>query len=125
MSACNDKKATSTPASADSTSSSTQAESSQTDPQPTESINAEIPEFSDPEIKKFAEDYTSFVKDLTAAYTAKDMTKAAELQQKAMEWANKSTEISKKLVSNPEDAKKFSEYTQKLTTELQSAMTAK
>ncbi len=130
LTACkDDKKATENQAAADSTQTEQPAQAVEEAPKAEAPADAaastDVPKFADTDVQKFVDDYTAYIKDITAAASSKDMTKMAALSQKGQEWATKSAEIGKKLQANPEDAKKFAEYYQKLATEMQAAMTPK
>jgi hypothetical protein len=64
-----------------------------------------VPNFSDPEVQKFANDYYAFLQEYKNAL--KDPSKAMEMTK---EWTGKSTEISMKLAANPEEAKKWADW---------------
>ncbi len=53
------------------------------------------------------------------------MTKVASLTSTATQWASKSMDIAKKLMANPDDATKFSNYMSKLSDQMTAAMTVK
>ena len=72
--------------------------------------NTGVPKFADAEVQKYVDDYTAFVQSYIDAYAAKDMTKVQEISGRMTEWTTRSTAISQKLASNPEEAKKFSDY---------------
>lgn len=83
----------------------------------------EVPKFSSPEVQKYAEEYTAFVKDQVAAAKSGDAAKVTELQAKAAEWAKKGQTAMAKFT--PEDAKLWADYYAKLGEQLQSATTVK
>lgn len=71
--------------------------------------------FSDPEVQKYVDDYSAFVNSYLDAVKGKDMTKITDLSMKAADWANRSMDISKKLMNNPEETKKFADHMTKLS----------
>lgn len=79
---------------------------------------SEVPNFSNPEVKKLAEDYTAFVKDYTAAAKSNDAAKLQELSIQAQEWAAKAADASKSLQMSPEDTKLWGEYMAQLSQQL-------
>ncbi len=83
---------------------------------------SDVPQFSDPETQKFVDGYAAYMKQSMEIYKTKDMTKIAELQASAMEWSKKSQDFATRIAQNPDDMKKYSEYIQKLSTEMQEAM---
>jgi hypothetical protein len=93
-----------------------------TDPAPT---TGDVPKFADAEVQKYVDDYTAYVKSVVDAYNSKDMTKAQELTAKATEWSTRSTSVGQKLATNPDEAKKFSDYMMKLSKDMQDAMMPK
>ena len=78
-----------------------------------------IPDFSNDEVQKYAEDYAKYMEDVMAASKSNDAAKITELQAKASEWATKSQAVTAKMT--PEDAKKWGEF----VTSLANAQTAK
>ena len=69
---------------------------------------ASIPQFSSPEVQKFAEEYAAFARDAAAAAQSEDAAKIQELQAKTVEWTRKIGEINQKLSSD--EALKFTEW---------------
>ena len=84
-----------------------------------------MPKFADAEVQKYVEDYTAFVTTYVNAANTKDMTKLATMTTSATQWASKSMDIAKKLMANPDDATKFSNYMSKLSEQMTAAMTVK
>ncbi|WP_018675110.1 hypothetical protein [Riemerella columbina] len=80
---------------------------------------ADVPEFKDPEIQKFANEFAAYYKDLTEAVKSSDATKMGELQQKGTELAQKAQEQMTKM--SPEDAKTWSEWSVKIAQDAQKA----
>src|SRR5690606_29446239 len=68
----------------------------------------DIPQFSNPEVQQFAEEYAAFARDAAAAAQSGDAAKIQELQAKTVEWTRKIGEINQKLSSD--DAQKFTEW---------------
>lgn len=71
--------------------------------------------FADAEVQKYVDDYTAFVNSYLDAVKGKDMTKITDLSMKAADWTNRSMDVSKKLMNNPEEAKKFADIMTKLS----------
>lgn len=69
---------------------------------------ADIPQFSNPEVQQFAEEYAAFARDAAAAAQSGDAAKIQELQAKTVEWTRKIGEINQKLSSD--EAQKFTEW---------------
>jgi len=80
----------------------------------------EVPKFSSPEVQKYAEKYTAYVKQTIEAAKSGDAAKISELQAKAAEWTKKGTEIAGKLTA--EDAKLWQDYNMKLSEQLAAGM---
>jgi len=72
--------------------------------------NSGNPTFADADVQKYVDDYTAFVNGYLDAVKGKDMTKIQDLSMKATEWTSRSMDISKKLATSPDEAKKFSDY---------------
>ena len=104
---CNNKKSEEKTAGKDTTTTTNTDTKEQENKEATTNVNG-VPNFSDPEVQKFANDYYAFLQEYKAAL--KDPSKAAELTKTMGEWTNKTTEISMKLSSNPEDAKKWADW---------------
>lgn len=114
MTACNSKKDEKKPEETTTTTDQPATDKPATD-QPT-APTADMPTFSDPEVQKFVTEYTAFVKEYKAGIT--DPTKAAALAKTAQEWSTKMTSIGMKLASNPDDAKKWADWTTWLAKEM-------
>lgn len=69
---------------------------------------ASIPQFSSPEVQKFAEEYAAFAKEAATAAQSGDTSKIQELQAKTVEWTRKIGEINQKL--SADEAQKFNEW---------------
>lgn len=87
--------------------------------------SAAMPKFADAEVQKYVEDYTAFVTTYVNAAKTKDMTKVATMTTSATQWTSKSMDIAKKLMANPDDATKFSNYMSKLSDQMTAAMPVK
>jgi hypothetical protein len=90
-----------------------------TEPTTTTSSASDV-KFSDPEVQKFADEYTAFVKSYKTGMV--DPAKAQELSKTAQEWATRMTPIAMKLASNPEEMKKWTEWATALGKEMMPAM---
>lgn len=73
----------------------------------------EVPKFSSPEVQQFADEYATFMSEMTAASKSGDAAKIQELSLKTQEWAEKQTELASKWT--PEDAKLWSDFAMKLS----------
>ena len=78
-----------------------------------------VPNFSDPEVQKFANDYYAFLQEYKTAL--KDPSKATEMANNMTEWSTRAGEISLKLASNPEDAKKWADWSMVVSQEFADA----
>ena len=103
---CNNKKSDEKAAGNDAM--GTTMENKTEEPKETTTQTDGVPSFSDPEVQKFANDYFAFLQEYKAAL--KDPSKAAEMATNMTEWSTKAGEISLKLASNPEDAKKWADW---------------
>jgi len=92
-----------------------------TDPGTT-TTSSDVPKFADAEVQQYVNDYTVFVTSYVDAYKAKDMTQLTAMAQKMSDWGSKSMSVSQKLISNPDEAMKFSNYMTKLSEQLTAAM---
>ena len=81
---------------------------------------AGVPNFSDPEVQKFANDYAAFIANYKAGM--KDPAKMADLTKNMQEWSTKSQSIGMKLASKPEEAKKWTEWVTAISKELMPSM---
>ena len=125
MTSCKDKKKDEKKPE-ESTTTTTPSTSTDATTPPAETTGAvDIPKFADAEVQKYVDDYTVFVTTYVDAAKTKDMTKVATLSTKATEWATKSMDIAKRLMANPDDATKFSNYMTKLSEQMTAAMTVK
>ncbi len=78
-----------------------------------------VPNFTDPEVQKFANDYYAFMNEYKGAL--RDPSKAMEMTKTMQEWAGKATEISMKLAANPEEAKKWADWATVISQEFANA----
>lgn len=74
--------------------------------------NVEIPQFSSPDVQKFAQEYADYFSQLMKASKTGDTEKIKELTQQGVEWTKKASEFTQKMT--PEDAQKWIEWTNKL-----------
>lgn len=82
-----------------------------------------VPDFSDPAVTKWCADYKAFLEAYVAAINGKDYSKIAALGQEfSTQWASKSMEIGMKVSANPEEAKKFSDFTTAISNQFTEAM---
>ena len=78
---------------------------------------SDIPQFSSPEIQKFAEEYAAYYNDMMAASKSGDAAKIQELSAKSTEWAKKASDFTQKMTA--EDAQKWVEWAQKIASAAQ------
>ncbi len=82
-----------------------------------------VPTFSDPTVTKWCQDYKNFLDAYVAAINGKDYSKITALSQEfSTQWASKSMEVGMKLSANPEEAKKFSDFTTAVSNQFSEAM---
>jgi hypothetical protein len=122
MTSCKDKKKDEKQPDATTTTTTTDPNTTTTTTTTTTTATSGVPTFADADVQKYVNDYTDFVNAIVAAYKSKDLAKAGELAGKASEWSSKSMTIAQKLSTNPEDAKKFSDYVTKLSSDMTAAM---
>lgn len=87
-------------------------------PASTANASSDLPKFSTPEVQKFAEEYSAFINESTAAAKSGDAKKIQELTVKSQEWITKSQAVMAKMT--PEDAKLWSDYYAKLSQQMMS-----
>ena len=87
---------------------------------PTTTATSGVPSFSDPEVQKFANEYTAFINEYKTGMV--DPAKAQAMSKSAQEWATKMTPIAMKLASNPEEMKKWTDWATALTKDMMPAM---
>lgn len=75
-------------------------------------VASDIPQFSNPEIQKFAEEYSAYFNELMQA--GEDTEKLHELLGEGVEWSKRVSKITQKM--NEEDLDKWSEWSAKLET---------
>lgn len=73
----------------------------------------EIPKFSNPDAQKFADEYATFMGEMTEASKSGDAAKIQQLAAKSQEWSTKQTEMASKMTA--EDAKLWSDFAMKLS----------
>lgn len=71
-----------------------------------------IPQFSNPEVQKFAESYAAYYKEMEAAALARDEAKIDELQKQSVEWAQKAKDYTQKMTA--EEMQTWNDWTQKI-----------
>ncbi len=89
-----------------------------TEPTTTAPVTSDV-KFSDPEVQKFADEYTAFVKSYKTGMV--DPAKAQELAKTAQEWTTKMQPMVMKLATNPEELKKWQDWALALSKELMPA----
>lgn len=85
----------------------------------------QIPTFKDKEVQQYVIDYDTYVKEYIQAIKSKDIPRLTSLGLKAEEWTKKEQFISKKLVSDSNELKKYKNYIQGLTNDLEAAINEK
>lgn len=108
MVSCGNKKKEDKPTDGKDTAATTNNNSGDQTTTPVTTTVAGIPTFSDPEIQKFVNDYSTFAQSYKAGMA--DPAKAIELAKTAQEWAGKMGTFAMKLVSNPDELKKWNEW---------------
>ncbi len=86
-----------------------------TEPTTTAPVTSDV-KFSDPEVQKFADEYTAFVRAYKTGVV--DPAKAQELSKTAQEWTTRMQPMVMKLATNPEELKKWQEWAMSLSKEL-------
>ena len=82
----------------------------------TTEVSSDIPNFSTPELKALAQEYTTYMHEASAAAKAGDAAKIQELTAKASEWATKTTAAVSKMTQ--EDQKIWTDYFTKLAQDM-------
>ena len=67
-----------------------------------------VPNFADPEVQKFANDYAAFVTEYKTGL--KDPAKLAELSKSMTDWGTRAQSIGMKLANDPVEAKKWTDW---------------
>jgi hypothetical protein len=82
-----------------------------------------VPNFSDPAVTKWCQDYKNFLDAYVTAIKDKDYTKISSLAQEfSTNWASKSMEVGMKVSQSPEESKKFTDFTQAISAKFTEAM---
>ena len=87
-----------------------------TDATTTTTASSDVPNFSDPEVQTFVNDYTAFIKSYKEGMM--DPAKAQALSKSAAEWGTKMQSIAMKLASNPDDMQKWTAWTEMISKEM-------
>ncbi|PQL92604.1 hypothetical protein C4S77_06170 [Apibacter adventoris] len=85
----------------------------------------QIPIFKDKEVQQYVIDYDAYVKEYIKAIKSKDIPRLTSLGLKAKEWTKKEQFISKKLVTDSNELKKYNNYILGLTNDLEAAINEK
>lgn len=105
---------TDTPTTENSTSTEEQPAGETTSTEAPKTINGvEVPKFSNPETQKFADEYATFMAEMTEASKSGDAAKIQALSAKSQEWAKKQSEMASKMT--PEDTKLWTDFAMKLS----------
>lgn len=67
-----------------------------------------VPNFSDPEVQKFANDYAVFIKEYRAGM--KDPARLEALSKSMQDWSGRGKVLASKLASNPVEAQKWAQW---------------
>jgi len=124
MVACNNKKKTEGEVKTDTATTTTTTTDKMDNTTTTTTTSTDVPKFADAEVQKYVDDYTAWVNMYVDAYKSKDMTKISNYSMKAQEWSTRSASVAQKLAGSPEEAKKFTDYMTKLSTDLANAAKA-
>ena len=87
-----------------------------TDATTTTTASSDVPNFSDPEVQTFVNDYTAFIKSYKEGMM--DPAKAQALSKSAAEWGTKMQSIAMKLSANPDDMQKWTAWTEMISKEM-------
>jgi len=118
---CGENKDAKTEEATTTTTTTTTTEPAQTTETPAPTTAAtDAPTFSNEEVNKGLADYKALITAYAEAYKNKDQAKLTELSTQAQKFATNAASWTQKL--KPEEAQKFSEYWQKLTTEWTNAV---
>lgn len=85
--------------------------------------HGDVPKFSSPEIQQLADSYATFYHDYAEAVKSKDVAKLQAYATDAGSWATKAQEAMSKMTA--EDVEKWTQWSQKVASELQAASTGK
>ena len=118
MVSCSSKKKTEKTAGKDTTVTTTNGGDKTTTTTTTTNTNG-VPTFSDPEVQKFANDYSAFIEEYLNGM--KDPQKLAALGKEFTDWSGRAQQISMKLAANPEEAKKWADWALILSKKVQDA----
>lgn len=83
------------------------------EPAKTDAAATDVPTFKEPEVQKYVDSYQAYLKDVKDAVASKDAAKFQEISAKGTELATQGQEAAKKL-TDPAEAKKFTDYMTKL-----------
>ena len=111
MTSCKDKKkeevkvepTTTTPT-------TTEPTTTTTEPTTTTPTTGGVPSFKDADVQAYAQAYADYVDAYKKAAESKDMAKFSELGKMGQDLGAKTTAMTQKLQSNPEEAKKLSDF---------------
>lgn len=73
----------------------------------------EVPKFSNADTQKFADEYATFMGEMTKATKSGDVSKIQAFTAKSQEWAKKQAEMASKMT--PEDTKLWTDFAMKLS----------
>jgi hypothetical protein len=84
--------------------------------------SSDIPSFTDPDVQKWVNDYTTYVTTYVAAYTSKDPVKIAAVSSQVQQWGQQTAGVLTKLAGKPDEAKKLNDYLQALANRMNEAV---
>ncbi|MFC7346281.1 hypothetical protein ACFQO9_06035 [Chryseobacterium zhengzhouense] len=116
VTSCEKKESTKseTPVTESSTSTESQPAQEQTSTEtPKTVLGVEVPKFSNPDAQKFADEYATFMAEVTEASKSGDAAKIQAISAKSQEWAKKQADMAAKMT--PEDAKLWTDFAMKLS----------
>ncbi len=90
----------------------------------TDTISIDVPTFNDPEVQKYVEDYTAYMKEYLAAVKSKDITNIAQLGMESQKWKTKGEAITQRLSYDPDELKKYNDYMVKLYEKMKEIMSS-
>ncbi len=122
LTACNNKKEDKQPEEKTNGTTTTEPATNNTDatdPAPT-SVNAAsgVPNFSDPEVQKFANDYAAFIDEYKKVLADPASPRSAEFAMKWSDWASRSMSVGMKLAANPAESKKWTDWVESVNSKI-------
>lgn len=72
--------------------------------------SGDVPTFSDPDVQAYVNAYEEYISAYEKAVEGKDMSKMMDLSKTGQDLATKGSTAAQKLMNNPEEAKKLTDY---------------